>query len=454
MTRTAAVLSLAVVLSSLAEGRAVADEPPRPVPDYDGRPDEPPAVGEVLIWIPRTLLFPGYLVTEYVVRQPLGAFVTWLERQKVIQQAYGLLTFGSGGKFGIFPTGLFDFGLRPSVGLYAFIDPFLHPDNRFRVSAAYGGPDWTSVGVKERFILADDDGGEIILRGGYSRRPDFPFYGVGSDARQTDETYYRLSRWEGVASIGLRSEHFGFTSEFRAVSEERDESDFGVPTQDFFGPGSDLPEYFFDAGVSDFDAGILIEQRLALYADTRGRGATFQGSGTGARLDLRGGLGWNPEALSAQRWFRYGGEASLFLDLDGTRRVFGLNASVDAVHSVGGDLIPMTALVGLGGLETMRAFYEGRFLGQSGATASLEYRWPVASFIDAELFASVGNVFGESFEGFDLDKLAGSGGFALRTNTSRDLSFDVLIAAGTRQFDRGGLEVESIRFALGTNRGF
>lgn len=449
MNRAASTLSLAVLLSALGAGWAEADERPRPVPDYDGRPDEPPNAGEVLIWIPRVILFPGYLLTEYVVRRPLGAFVTLLEREKVIQQAYGLLTFGSGGAFGIFPTALFDFGLRPSVGLYAFLDPFLHPDNRFRVAAAYGGPDWLSIGAKERFILAHDDGGEIIVRGGYLRRPDFPFYGIGPDARQTDETYYRLSRWEAAASIGLRSEHVGFSAEVRALWEKRDESDYDQPTQEFF-----PPEYFLEHDVGNWERGMLVEQRLALYADTRARGETYLASGTGARLDVRGGLGWDPEDVATQRWLRWGGEASLFLDVTGTRRVFGLNVSADAVEPVGDDPVPASALVGLGGLETMRAFYEGRFLGQSAATGTLEYRWPVASFLDAELFASVGNVFGERFRGFDLEKMAGSGGFALRTNTSRDLSFDVLIAAGTRQFDRGGFAIEQVRFALGTNRGF
>ena len=54
----------------------------------------------MLIWVPRVILFPGYLVTEYVVRRPLGAFVTFLEREAVVQQAYGLFTFGTGGRFG------------------------------------------------------------------------------------------------------------------------------------------------------------------------------------------------------------------------------------------------------------------------------------------------------------------------------------------------------------------
>lgn len=448
MRRGAAAL-VVVVLLSLAGRGARADEPPRPVPDYDGRADEPPNVGEVLIWIPRTLLFPGYLVTEYVIRRPLGAFVTFLEQEKVVQQAYSLFTFGSDGKFGVFPTGLFDFGLRPSVGLYAFIDPFLHPDNRFRISAAYGGENWLSVGAKERFILVRHDGGELVLKGGYQRRPDYPFYGVGSGARQSDETFYRLSRWEGAASIALRREHVGFSSEMRLVWEKREDSDYGPSTQDFF-PAS----YFVDHHVADWEHGAIVEQRFSLFADTRTQGPTYLGSGTGARLDLRGGLGWDPEDTVSQRWLKWGGEVSLFLDVTGTRRVFGLNATADAVEPVGEDPVPATALVGLGGLETMRAFYEGRFLGYSAATASLEYRWPVASFIDAELFASVGNVYGKRFRGFDFEKMAGSGGLALRTNTSRDLSFDILIALGTRQFDRGGFEIESVRFALGTNRGF
>lgn len=440
---------LSAMLALLSPVAAMADEP-RPVPDYDGRPDESPNVGEVLIWVPRVILLPGYIVTEYVVRQPLGAFITFLEQKKVVQQAYSLFTFGSDGKFGIFPTGLFDFGLRPSVGLYAFIDPLFHPDNRFRVSAAYGGEDWLSLSAKDRIILADDDGGELSLRGGYSRRPDFPFYGIGPDARTSDETFYRLSRWELALAVGLRAgDHLGFSSEMRFARDERDESDFGKSTDQFF-----PPQYFVDAEVGDWERGTILEQRLALYADSRGRGPVYLGSGTGARLDARGGIGFDPEDAATQRWVRYGGEASLFLDITGTRRVLGVNVSVDLVDPLGDDDIPGAALVGLGGVETMQAFYDGRFLGQSGVTATLNYRWPVASFLDTELFASVGNVFGHHLDDFELEKLVGSGGFALRTNTSRDLSFDILIAVGTRQFDRGDFAIDSFRFAIGTNKGF
>ena len=54
-----------------------ADPPKRPVPDYDGRGPPPATLGDGLIWVPRTLLLPAYLVTEYGLRVPIGAADTY-----------------------------------------------------------------------------------------------------------------------------------------------------------------------------------------------------------------------------------------------------------------------------------------------------------------------------------------------------------------------------------------
>jgi hypothetical protein len=51
----------------------------RPVPDYDGRADEPATTGDVLLWFPRVVLFPLYLVSEFVIRRPIGALATVVE---------------------------------------------------------------------------------------------------------------------------------------------------------------------------------------------------------------------------------------------------------------------------------------------------------------------------------------------------------------------------------------
>lgn len=436
--------AIAVALALFAAAPAGADQEKRPVPDYDGRPDPGPDAGEVLIWVPRIVLFPAYLATEYLLRWPLGHLVTWLEREKIVQQAYGILTFGSGGTLGVFPTALFDFGLRPSVGLYLFSDPFLHHDNRFRVSVAYGGDDWLSLGAKERVILADDDRGELVVRGGYLRRPDYPFYGVGPDARQGDETFYRLTRVEVATSISLRREHAGYLAEARVFFDQRDRSDYGLSTEDFF----------IVENIPGYTESSMFEQRLEVWVDSRSAGPTYESSGTGVRLDARAAQAFATEDLEDQRFVRYGGELSLFLDVTGTRRVLGLNVEADTIESLGSEPVPLSYMLGLGGTESMRGFYLGRFVGPSALTATLDYRWPIASFLDAELFAGVGNVFAERWEDLDLDKLAAHGGLAIRTNTSRDLSFDIVVGVGTRQFDRGPLLPESFRLTVGTNRGF
>ena len=71
-----------------------------------------------MLWIPRIALSPLYVVNEYVLRRPLGEFVTVAERRHWVNAISDLFTFGPNGKYMIVPTALFDFGLLPSVGLY------------------------------------------------------------------------------------------------------------------------------------------------------------------------------------------------------------------------------------------------------------------------------------------------------------------------------------------------
>ena len=90
-----------------------------------------------------------------------------------------------------------------------------------------------------------------------------------------------------------------------------------------------------------------------------------------------------------------------------------------------------------------------------GTTAeTLGYRYPVWSFLDSNIFVEVGNTFDERFAGFQLNRLRGVAGIALRTNTSRDVSFDILFALGSNRFEADKFRVEFFRFTLGTNLGF
>jgi len=72
---------------ALVGTRARADAPKRQIPNYDGRGSEPTTAGDAALWIPRALLLPPYIVSEYVIRRPLGALIAGAERAGVAATA-------------------------------------------------------------------------------------------------------------------------------------------------------------------------------------------------------------------------------------------------------------------------------------------------------------------------------------------------------------------------------
>src|SRR5262249_24213836 len=86
-----AAMAVALVALLLASNTALADT--RDLPDYAGR-EQPTTAGDVLIWVPRVLVSPLYLVSEFVIRRPLGGLITLAERNQVPQALYGFFTFG------------------------------------------------------------------------------------------------------------------------------------------------------------------------------------------------------------------------------------------------------------------------------------------------------------------------------------------------------------------------
>jgi hypothetical protein len=101
----------------------------------------------------------------------------------------------------------------------------------------------------------------------------------------------------------------------------------------------------------------------------------------------------------------------------------------------------------------MRGFLAGRLVDRSSAVATLQYTWPIWVFIDGAMHLSIGNVFGKHLEDFELKKLRLSTGIGLRTNNSRDHSFELLTAFGTDTFEQG-TRISSVRIVIGANRGF
>ena len=109
----------------------------------------------------------------------------------------------------------------------------------------------------------------------------------------------------------------------------------------------------------------------------------------------------------------------------------------------------------MGGIETMRGFRPNRFRGRSALLATLNYRYPVWSFFEGELYLEVGDVAGANFNDFTVGQLRGSAGLGLRSIDllSRHLTYDVNLAVGTAPFD-SGFEITEVRINVGTNFGF
>src|SRR5690349_19685617 len=95
--------------TTLDQGQAIPLGEKRRPQDYDGRKKKT-TVAEDLLWIPRVLFFPFYFTTDYLIRRPLGAIDTAVEKNDVIERAVDLFTFGPNHNAGIVPTAFVDFG--------------------------------------------------------------------------------------------------------------------------------------------------------------------------------------------------------------------------------------------------------------------------------------------------------------------------------------------------------
>ncbi len=424
-----------------APGAPRGEDDRRDLPRYDGRPDAEPGAREILVWVPRGLFFPAWLVVEYGLRWPLVSLLTWNETQKITARIGDLLSFRDGRSF-IAPTALVDFGLRPSVGFINENAELLRPEHTLILRAGFWGQGWIQGAVESRWQVFARNA-ELTFRGYGGTRPDEPFYGVGPGAREVDRSFFRAFRLGGDvrldASIGGLS-RAGVVADVRRVRLED-------------GQSPRITERFSIAGLSGFDdAYHLVGGDAFLVLDNRDpdRDRT---PGTGLRVEGRAGFHADPGPGNVA-FFRFTGEASGFWDVTGRNHVLAAQLYGDFVERTTDTPLPIIELPSLGGDEVMRGFLRGRFRGESAVAATVSYRYPIWILLDAELFVAVGNAFDAWLEGFRWDRLALGAGMALRMGLSRDTSVDMLLGFGTNTFGASDFRVESGRFSLGVNHGF
>jgi hypothetical protein len=453
--RRASLVFAALPFALAASGaRADATPPPprRAVPDYDGRPDPAPSLGEDLLWVPRVLFFPPYLVSEYVLRRPLGALITTAERNDWAGTLTDIFTFGPDHKAGLVPTAFFDFGLRPSVGLYFFWDDALTPGHDLRAHVSYYGSDWLLAGVSERFHLGKAS--LLAIDASFARRPDRIYDGEGPRTPQYQQSRYLENQvdlapsfaTQVVPKVTLTTKVGVRLMSFQESAFDEDDSVPNAVARGYFA----LPTGYERGYTMGYErADLAWDTRRDVGTTTDHTSSAYTKSGV--RLAGYVEHGADVRSSPGSAWIKYGGAAGGYLDV-WRQRVVSLTVQADFADAITG-AIPFTEEVVWGGFEPLSGFLPGRLHGRSAIGGSLAYSWPIWIWLDGTMRASVGNVFDAGLRDFDPKLLRFSSGIGAQSSGSPDHRFEILFGVATETFDQGA-KVDSIRLVIGGTNGF
>jgi hypothetical protein len=423
-------------------GVSVAD-PKRETPDYDGRGNTDTEAGSWALWIPRIALTPLHVVHEYVLRRPLGAFVTVAERHHWANAISDLFTFGPGGKNMIIPTALFDFGLLPSVGVYFSGDRAFTAGNAIRLHAATWGRDWINLTALDR-VTWNRNRTSLAARVEFKRQADRLFLGIGPDVTDATRSRYGLERFDAGATFrqGLEGESsVSLSSGVRTTAYRAGDCCSDPSLDDRIADGSLMapPGY----GV-DYTA---IYQRAELVLDTR---SARPASASGGYLLMHAEN--VVDTRNERTWIEYGATFGVALDLLDRQRTLKLQLGVDYADPLRGGVVPFDDLASLGG-NLMPGFVAGWMVGRSTIAAQLGYTWPVWMWLDGQARLAIGNAFGSHLDDFDTDKLRLSADVGVTSVGKRDQALEILFGVGTETLEQGA-EITSVRLTIGSRRGF
>jgi hypothetical protein len=388
-----------------------------------------------------------YVVSEYVIRVPLGAGITAAERANLPTTLYNFFTFGPDHKVGFIPIALVDFGFQPSVGIYAFWDDAFFKGDDLRLHASTWGPDWLAGSLTQRITIHNKD--SVTLKLLAIHRPDYVFYGEGPNTLQSNESRYGQDKIDGQIK-----------PQFRLWRSSVIETELGARSVAFYNGsyGTD-PTLLHQvaAGVfglpAGYSTGYTAEYNGAHVALDSRRPAPE--SGSGLRLDAHVEQGNDVDGVPASGWLKYQGAVGGYVDIT-HRRVVSLTVATLFSDPIGSGPIPFTELVSLGGdfsrpgVLPMPGFFPGRLVGRSGVAATLQYRWPIGPWLDGSMQVAVGNVFDEHLDDFSLRLLRLSASLGIETDSSPDSNFHFLIGMGTETFEHG-TQVDSLRLAVGAS---
>jgi hypothetical protein len=426
--------------TSPAAGAQPSEPPPRrPVPDYRGQQPPAPTPGEVLIWVPRVVLLPVYLVTNYVIRVPIGAVATASEKGNWGPAVFNFFAFGPDHKGGIFPTFFLAFGFRPSIGLHFFWEDTFVTGNKVTADAAWGGSNWITLAVGDRYRFTKES--SLALQVHWNRRPDNLYYGIGPETTTDFKSRYGTDVVGGTLSYLYAAKQARVeagTHLTRTVF--RDYSCCSDPTLAQRVERGELPPPpGFEENTTA--AGLFLRASLDTRPPEVRRSGIRVGVAAAPSVDVTRGFD--------RSWIQYGAGVEGSWDVTGKGRVLSLGVLAQFADPLGSQPVPFTDLVTVGGAEPFTGFLRGRLRDRSAIGAQLSWRWPVFAYLDGVAAVSFGNVFGAHLENFRWDLLRLSAELGVRTAAALGASnFQFVVGIGTEPFNQG-LRLTSFSLAFG-----
>ena len=373
------------------------------------------SAGETLLALPGLIVYlPFHLfftTVEYTARA--------VYEERVLDRFKAWLTTADG-RAGIRPLS----GTSVGSGIRVFYKDFL-----FHGDASHASTFGTSVQQRQHhvFTLTWPEGrafpGTLVFEGGFRREPSEPFYGIGYDMPEADETSFLQEN----ISTGLSYQHplskaFSLDTEvtYRAVDIREGRSDDVPATQTQYTsqalPGLDEQVHYVDAAVS-----------------LRGRFVDVPGSPTRGNLSrLRFGYSRSTgeEDFSHLSFLAV---TEQFFELF-YRRTISFRAGTEWRSAPGSDQIPFYNLASVGGNVLLRGYPRGRFRDRGTAFAAATYKFPVWELLEGDLFYEVGRTFHEMDE-FTFSDWKSAYGGGLRVWVPDGLVFEQVVARsseGTR----------------------
>ena len=283
----------------------------------------------------------------------------------------------------------------------------------------------------------------VGVHGEYFERPDRQFFGFGPHS-SGPPTRFGFTRGEAFAFAGIEPDNHlrlelgqGFRADWVGPTDHDDDHEHEPPDEDGFGP-DEIPGYGqIRLAVVTLD--LKLDSRLDAEAENNG-------------VRLVGNLTYARDVSEPRRVFLTGElDAEGAVEVSKPDRVLAARLYAADTQPLGSEPVPFSHLPTLG-WDKHRGYSWGRFRGESALMAQLQYRYPIAYYVDAQWTASVGNVFSEHFRDLQPSALTACFGFGLRTRRTGMRPLELTFAFGTTPFDRP-FDVSNVRVFLGTVEG-